>query len=186
MNEYNTCHRYRRWPVASGCAGALLMLFATSIQAGLLQPTGCTSLQNVPVTTALNYGAAIQSGIFHNFTGDGTGCDACHTASGGPVIPGDLDLDAVDSPSPYANLVGKDSGEVPGMKYVEPNYPERSFLFIKLNCTDPGAFGPMPKGYPQLTPDQQALVYDWIAAGAPAGTTDAIFRGTFDWRGLVP
>ena len=44
----------------------------------------------------------------------------------------------------------------------------------------------MPDGFPALTADQQATIYDWIAAGAPVGTTDQIFRGTFDLRGFVP
>ena len=166
-------------------AGVCMAALAGSVLGGVT-PTGCTSLTNVPVTTTLDYTAAIQNGIFHD-DGGSFGCDQCHTTSGGTVTPnGELDLDLFDSPPPYANIVNVESVEVPGMKYVEPNHPERSFLFIKINCTDPGAGMGMPRQFARLTPEQQGLIYDWIAAGAPFSTTDTIFRGTFDLRGFVP
>jgi hypothetical protein len=57
-----------------------------------------------------------------------------------------------------------------------------------VNCADTGGAGQqMPSGgaFGGLTAYQQALIYDWIAAGAPAGTTDVVFRSTFDIRGFI-
>lgn len=41
-----------------------------------------------------------------------------------------------------------------------------------------------PTGSTTLTTYQMAQLWDWIAEGAPVATTDGIFRGTFDIRGL--
>jgi hypothetical protein len=41
-----------------------------------------------------------------------------------------------------------------------------------------------PDGMTVLSPYQQALIWDWIAEGAPVTSTDGIFRDTFDIRGL--
>ena len=154
-------------------------------------PSGCTPIDNVPpIYSGIQFGAAIE-GIFIDFNGQGNGCADCHTSAMHTQVPaGNLDLDPSESPSPYVNLVNVVSAEDPSLIYVVPNYPERSLLFQKVNCDTPGVGARMPfQGYPDgmttLTPYQQALIYDWIAEGAPAGTTSGIFRGTFDSRGFV-
>jgi hypothetical protein len=58
-------------------------------------------------------------------------------------------------------------------------------LFQKVNCDPPDVGDRVPLGYGDLSPEQQALIYDWIAEGAPSGTTDDIFHNDFDPRGFV-
>lgn len=152
-------------------------------------PSGCTSIADVPpIYNGIQYGAAIL-GIFTDYSGVGNGCADCHTSNGGTTFPsGALDLDPGDTPSPYANLIGVESPQHPGFVYVVPNHPEQSFLFMKVACDNPGGGQRMPLGNYAggLSVDQIALLYDWIAEGAPAGTTDGVFRGTFDIRGFTP
>ena len=156
-------------------------------------PSGCTSIQNVaPIYSGIEFGAAIE-GIFTNFNGQGNGCSDCHTSNGGATLPsGDLDLDPADTPSPYVNLLGANRDGVesplyPGYVYVVPGHPEQSLLFMKVDCDDPGAGARMPLDNYMggLSVQQIALIYDWIAEGAPAGTTDGIFRNSFDVRGFT-
>lgn len=155
---------------------------------GLTPPSGCTSIANVaPIYSGIQFGAAIE-GIFTNFSGMGQGCADCHTTNMGQQgASGGLDLDPQDDPSPYVNLINVPSAMHAGYTYVVPNHPEQSLLFMKVACDNPGAGARMPlDNYAGgLTVDQIALIYDWIAEGAPAGTTDGIFRGTFDIRGFA-
>lgn len=174
--------RHWRWCCA---IVALASTLATSLLAAVA-PSGCTSIAAIPVAKAIQYGAGIQT-ILINFNGLGMGCADCHTTLGGTVQPsGNLDLDPVDSPSPYVNLINVPSFDAPELTYVVPGHPEQSLLFQKVNCDTPGEQARMPlDNYGGgLSVEQQALIYDWIAAGAPVGTTDAIFRGTFDVRGF--
>ncbi len=180
--------RTAAWPLmcaalASGAAGLAVSLPVR----GDLNPSGCLSISGIaPIYTPIEFGAAIE-GIFVNYSGMG-GCADCHTTNGGTGVPtGELDLDPQDSPSPYVNLINVESPMYPGFVYVVPNYPEKSFLFAKIDCSSPGGGDQMPlENYEGgLTLQQIALIYDWIAEGAPAGTTDDIFRGTFDIRGFV-
>ena len=145
-------------------------------------PSGCTSIQNVPVTYTLTYGAAIQ-GLFDNFSNgmNMAGCADCHTSPASGAA-GQLDLTS----GSWSHLVNIPSNENPSLIYVVPNHPEQSFLFQKINCAHPDAGSQMPfNNYGGgLSPEQEALIYDWIAAGAPSGTTNTIFRDGFDIRGF--
>lgn len=145
-------------------------------------PSGCTDISSVPpMYSGIQYGAAIQ-GLFNDF-GAGA-CTDCHTSNGGTMTPaGHLDLDNGVS---YLHLVGVPSYEDAALFYVVPNHPEQSLLFQKINCDTPAIGVRMPFGFPSdtLNPDQQALIYDWIAEGAPVGTTDGVFRNGFDPRGF--
>ena len=174
---------------------ALVFGSALSCACGALHaaaPGGCTSIQDVaPIYGGIQFGAAIE-GIFTNYNGSGNGCADCHTTNGGATMPtGDLDLDPADSPSPYRNLINVQSPWYPGYVYVVPNHPEQSLLFMKVDCDDPGGNGgagarmPLDNYAGGLTAQQIALIYDWIAEGAPAGTTDGIFRNGFDIRGFA-
>jgi len=181
--------RKRMRPLALALA-ALLVPAATHV-CGAVPPSGCTPIDYLPpMYSGIQFGAAIE-GIFIDFNGQGNGCADCHTSAMHTQIPaGNLDLDPNESPSPYVNLINVVSAEDPSLIYVVPNYPERSLLFQKVNCDTPGVGVRMPyQGYPDgmttLTPYQQALIYDWIAEGAPADTTNGIFRGTFDLRGFI-
>lgn len=172
--------------------GFAIAMLAASAAASPAAPSGCTSIQDVaPIFGGIQFGAAIV-GIFTNFSGNGNGCADCHTTNGGATVPtGDLDLDPADSPSPYRNLVNVQSPWYPGYVYVVPNHPEQSLLFMKVDCDDPGGNGgagarmPLDNYAGGLTAQQIALIYDWIAEGAPSGTTDGVFRNGFDVRGFA-
>jgi len=175
-------HRITRWPVVLvAIASAAISSIASRSTAGVVIPSGCTSIQNVPVQYSIEYGAAIQ-GIFDNFNGMGSGCVDCHfaVADGGA---GNLDLRAGFS---WGDLVEVSSDEDASLIYVVPNHPEQSLLFQKINCDTPSSLARMPlDNYGGgLSIEQQALIYDWIAAGAPITTTDGIFRNNFDIRGF--
>lgn len=150
-------------------------------------PSGCIDISDQPPSySGIQFSAAIQSNIFAATSG----CADCHTTSmGTQEASGQLDLDASDDPPPYVNIVNVASPMYPAYTYVVPNHPERSLLFLKVNCSRPGAGGQMPKdGYPTgstvLTTYQMAQLWDWIAEGAPVSPTDGVFQGTFDIRGL--
>ena len=102
---------------------------------------------------------------------------------------GELDLDPLDDPPPYDNIVNVKSKANPLLTYVVPKHPEQSLLFWKVNCQHPVVGGQMPSdGYPDgktvLTTYQMAQLWDWIAEGAPVAPTDGVFQSTFDIRGL--
>ena len=147
-----------------------------NIPVGATPPSGCTNLDAVPPQFTISYQAAIQ-GLFNNFNG-ANGCTDCHEPAAGPT--GGLDLTAGVS---WSNLVNHLSAQDISWFRVVPNHPEESLLFQKINCDDPGVGQRMPYGFPALTAEQQALIYDWIAGGAPFTTTDTIFRGGFETRG---
>jgi len=142
-------------------------------------PSGCTDISAVPpIYSGIQYGAAIQ-GLFNNF-----GVAACTDCHEPPTPPQDLDLSACVS---WGELVNHLSSQDISLFRVVPNHPEQSLLFQKINCDAPAVGARMPYGYPSdtLTAEQQALIYDWIAEGAPAGTTDGVFRNGFDLRGFA-
>ena len=160
---------------------------------GAQTPSGCIDITDQPPSySGIQFGAAIQTNIFVDFLPQPqtAGCADCHTTNMQTQLPsGNLDLDPQDDPPPYQNIVQVPSDENPGFTYIVPNHPERSLLFWKVNCSDPVVGGQMPQdGYPTgstvLTTYQMAQIWDWIAEGAPVVTTDGVFRGTFDIRGL--
>jgi hypothetical protein len=185
--------RPRRPRSASASWSVVLVAAASAVATALVSqpassggvPSGCTSIQDVaPLYSGIEYGAAVQS-FFDNFLTNGAmaGCADCHTVAGTDPA-GNLDLTDGDS---WADLVNVPSNEDPTVTYVVPNHPEQSLLFRKINCDTPGVGARMPYQFPEgtLSPDQQALIYDWIAEGAPVGTTDGLFRNGFDFRGFT-
>jgi hypothetical protein len=166
--------------LVAGAASLALLAFAqTANTSG--SPSGCTDISTVPpIYSGIQYGAAIQ-GLFDNF-GAGA-CTDCHFAPP-PTPSGNLNLTSGIS---WSQLVNHRSSQDSGVVRVVPNHPERSLLFQKINCDTPAVGARMPFGFPSdtLSPEQQALIYDWIAEGAPVGTTDGMFRNGFDPRGFV-
>ena len=170
-------------------AAVIVLALTASVEAVLLTGdrafgqslSGCTSIADVPpIYSGIQYGAAIQ-GLFDDFDGNGSGCNMCHFTPP-PTPSGHLNLDDGFS---WKNLVDVPANEDPTLTYVVPGHPEQSLLFQKINCDSPPVGARMPYGYPALTPEQQALIWDWIAAGAPVGTTDGVFRDGFDLRGFI-
>ena len=162
-------------------------------RASAQMPSGCIDISDQPPSySGIEFAAAIQSNIFVNFESfpDMAGCAGCHTTAMGTQTPsGNLDLDPQDDPPPYENIVNVPSYNAPELTYVVPGHPEQSFLFWKVNCSYTVNGAQMPyQGYPNgmttLSTYQMAQIWDWIAEGAPVATTDGIFRGTFDIRGL--
>ncbi|GAA0705235.1 hypothetical protein [Dokdonella soli] len=131
----------------------------------------CDSIDSVPVTFTIDYQSAIQ-GIFN------ANCVACHTNTA-PPLPAGLSLDPGVS---WSAIVNHASSQRPGLVRVVPNRPDLSLLFHKVNCAVPDVGARMPYGGPYLSIQDQALIHDWIAGGAPSGTTDTIFRSGFEIR----
>ena len=186
-NDFNRRHRSRCSMAGVAIAGALSASMALWSTAGGVTPSGCTSIQDVaPIYSGIEYNAAIQS-LFDNFltNGGAAGCVDCHK---NPASGASGRLDLTDGFS-WGHLVNVASYDDSSLTYVVPNHPEQSLLFQKINCDNPAEGVRMPfQGFPDgsttLDPDQQALIYDWIAAGAPVGTTDGVFRNGFDIRGF--
>lgn len=138
----------------------------------------CDSLDSVPITfysSQIEYQSGIQ-GIFDNY------CISCHTngEDGDQMPSGGLSLDPGVS---WANIVNRHSSGKPSLYRVVPNHPELSVLFHKVNCMVPDVGSRMPFGRLPLSLDEQAILSDWIMAGAPVGQTDVIFLSTFGPRG---
>jgi hypothetical protein len=179
-------------PVLLVTTAALAAVVASAAVAAQT-PSGCTDISDQPPSyNGIQFSAAIQYNIFVNFLGTPSpiGCADCHTTAMGSQFPsGNLDLDPQDDPPPYTNIVNVPADADPSLTYVVPKHPERSLLFWKVNCSNPVSGVQMPYlGYPDgmttLTTYQMAQIWDWIAEGAPVQTTDGIFLGTFDIRGL--
>lgn len=173
----------RSTPVIALMAGVALACAAPHAHAGA--PDGCTRIADIAPNYEITYGAAVQ-GLFDDYATNGgsAGCVDCHFAPP-PMPSGGLDLSAGSS---WGHLVGVPSGEDASILYVVPGRPEDSLLFRKVNCDTPGVGARMPlDNYGGgLQPEQQALIYDWIANGALPGTSSTVFRDGFDIRGFVP
>jgi PKD repeat protein len=117
---------------------------------------GCDDISTVAVTPNVDYVTQIQP-IWN------AQCIGCHAVAGGSaglVLGGDSRL----------NLVNVQSLQVSGLMLVEPGNAGQSYLFEKINCNTPQVGVRMRPGS-ALTPQQQALVRDWINQGALASAT---------------
>ena len=159
----------------AACGLGLLIAWPLACSA---QVSGCDDLSAEPVQYTVSY-SAIQS-IFS------TNCVSCHATyvncdpdQGANNPPAGLDLCPGVS---WSNLVDQPSSQDATYTRVVPNEPQNSLLFHKVNCAVPEIGSRMPYGGPYLTSYEQALITDWIAGGAPIGTTDGIFRSGFETR----
>lgn len=132
-------------------AWTAMLLWPVSALAG--GPSGCDDLGSVAPFTQFNYPVVIQS-IWNN------NCDGCHIGGSS----GGLNLDA---PGSDLNLINIPSAQNAGFTRVVPGDPLGSLLLLKINCDEPGLGVRMPFGGPNLSLAQQALIFDWINAGAP-------------------
>ncbi len=166
-----------RWGMGLLLAGALLAGALLPVRAQTV-PSGCDSIASTPATYAIDYVADIQP-IWS------TRCANCHVDHGGAPAA-DLDLDPDPS---WFNLVDVPSSQDPTHIRVIPRDALRSLMFRKVNCEVPGPRdfdNRMPLARDALPLAEQALIYDWIEAGAPNGITDTIFFNNFELRGFVP
>lgn len=93
--------------------------------------------------------------------------EAFCTCHNNPAGAGGLSLEG--QADAYANIVGVPSAKATMMNLIEPGDPTNSYLYLKLTgdyLGVPGGTGdPMPV-IGDLTPEQLALVEQWIALGA--------------------
>ncbi|MCE3003763.1 MAG: hypothetical protein LW860_13850 [Xanthomonadaceae bacterium] len=174
---------------------AMLMTSAVSAQTA----SGCRELPDSG-TTAIRYDVNYANDILPlmQFTVgvDGSGlCQTCHISGGSA----NLNLGAsfarellIVDETTLLETGRRASGQptpppVPPVLRVKPGDPARSLLFLKINCASPGVGSAMPSG----TLEFQALVHDWIAAGAimpPELGGDRISIGNFEsiTRAVLP
>ncbi len=92
--------------------------------------------------------------------------EACHSTGG--------EWQFLDLANAYENIVGINSTQATSMSFIEPGAPDSSYLWHKINDTQAQAGGgglPMPKGPGSmdptvLSPDELALIEQWILEGA--------------------
>jgi hypothetical protein len=71
----------------------------------------------------------------------------------------------------FSNIVNVPSTEQPAFMRVKPGDPDSSYLYMKITG-DPRISGvQMPKTGGPLSAAKIAAIHDWIANGAPAGTS---------------
>jgi hypothetical protein len=135
--------------VARRCALTLLLLSSSA-----LAGTECDDLRGLPINLEVDWQLDIKPLINESFE---TGrCTSCHNPG---QFDGNLDLTDTGIDAIY-KLIS------PG--YAVPGAPLSSILFDKINCEEPASGGArMPFGQNPLTNSQQALIFDWIAQGAP-------------------
>jgi hypothetical protein len=119
-----------------------------------------------------------------SFEGDirpfiGDQCASCHGSQGG------LSLSTANARIALigANERGTPSSGNSTILRVRPLEPLASALFLKLNCDVPPFGGRMPLGGSAASTEFQALVHDWIAAGALMPDSfggERLFIGSFE------
>lgn len=133
----------------------------------------CDSIASVPMRQHMNYNTDIQP-IWS------TRCANCHVEPEGGNAAADLFL---DPPNSWFFLFNEPSSQDPELIRVVPNRPWQSLLFTKLNCAIVDIGVRMPRERVPIPIAEQALVHDWILAGAPETDDDTIFRARFEVRG---
>lgn len=133
-------------------------------------PSGCESLAGVPPRMDVGFDEVYKRTMAQQ-------CNFCH-------IGDDLGGFNIDPDFAYANLINIGSSTGAGRVRVRPFRPEESWLWIKLNCQQPGLGVRMPfNGPPYLSPTLQALIVDWILLGAPLfPDEDRILTARFEER----
>jgi hypothetical protein len=124
---------------------------------------------------------SFETSVMPIFTAQCSLATACHGKGGvNPPILGDamgmpMTLTAADI---KANIVGKNSAEVPTMQYVNATNPQQSYLMRKVEDKNPGCglactstppagcATQMPNGANALSPTDQDLIRNWIKQGA--------------------
>lgn len=153
-----------------------------AVQAGdvHIDAEGCAALGAVPVREGAEYYADLAPLLAEH-------CGGCHIT----LSLGGFNL--ADDQARLALLGADESGAAagyPGWRRVVPGDPAASLVFLRVNCANAGTPGaiipPMPPGAVPAPLALQAMVHDWIAAGAimrgmgPAQQTDLRFRTGFE------
>lgn len=149
--------------------GLALLLGTTAVQAQPV-PSGCESLAGVPPRTNVGFEEVYERTMAQQ-------CNFCH-------IGDDLGGFNIDPDFAYDSLINRGSTTGAGMVRVRPFQPAESWLWLKVNCQQPGLGLRMPfNGPPYLSPTLQALILDWILLGAPLfPVEDRILLAGFEQR----
>ena len=141
--------------------------------------TNCTELS--PATVPIRYDVSFEADIRPQLEAP---CGSCHINSSF----GGFNFNTSNA---RTSLIGADETGAPftanaSIFRVRPGRPLESGLFLKVNCEIPAEpYGAtMPIGGSPLSPEVQALIHDWIAAGAlmPDASSggDRLSIGTFE------
>ena len=95
-------------------------------------------------------------------------CAACHN----DIASNSKGLD-LQAGAAFAELVGQESAEAPGVKLVEPGSPERSYLMEKINAAFPQEGTSMRPGDP-MSISNRAAIRDWILQLVPSGKVEFV------------
>ena len=169
--------------------GCLLLASALAAPAlawepGAAQGSDCDSLKAEPPHERVDFARDIQpyiGGLMDQVIVPR--CESCHVI----VIRGDMDLgpDHVRTSLLGIDGEGQQSPNYPRRRIV-PGDPYASLLFLRISCSNaPDSGGRMPPGSQggELDPEFlhfEALVHDWIKAGALMPGGDRVFQAGFD------
>lgn len=133
----------------------------------------CDDLSGMPIYNNMDFNTDILP-LFNDYS-----CSSCHDGSDGV-----LNLSTNNGP-PLLTLLGSASQQTGGV-FIEPEFPELSYLFQKVNCQMPFDGVRMPATGAIMTLEDQGKIYDWIYQGAlgefPPGLwyRDLIFRNNLE------
>ena len=135
--------------------GLVLSVASASAFSQAGTPSGCESLQSIPTSYRGGF-----EGIYADIIVQR--CNGCHIGDDQGGFNMDVDF-------AYGNVL-QPSSTGAGLFRVKPRDPLNSFLFRKINCSNPGLGERMPSlpiNGIYLSVAEQARIYDWIASGAP-------------------
>jgi len=119
---------------------------------------GC-DMGTQPKDTGNGNGSATFSGGVQPIFNNNCAFSGCHGTSG---PQGGLVLAEGEA---YDNIVNVPSSEVSSYNRIEPNKPDSSFLYLKINSNPPSG-ARMPYGGPYLSDSQISTIETWINEGA--------------------
>lgn len=154
------CSPQRRL-VHSALAAGLIALGAFVSQHAVAA-SGCTDLRGREIRFNLDWQRDIKPLIneIDFITGK---CTSCHNNG---QRDGNLDLTDENA-----------DGILKMAPYIDPGFPNNSYVFEKINCDAPASGTRMPASQPgtagtPLSLEEQELIYDWIWPGAKGEPTD--------------
>lgn len=148
------------------------------------QGSDCDSLKAEPLNARVDFARDIQpflGGLMDQVIVPR--CESCHVI----VIRGGMDLGPANVRTSLLGIdgQGQQSPNYPRLRIV-PGDPYASLLFLRINCSNAaGSGGRMPPGSQggELDPEFlhfEALMHDWIKAGALMPGGDRVFQSGFD------
>lgn len=159
------------------CAAGLATLLA--LMASPASFAGGNACDPLPEDTyPIRYDVSFQSDIRPWLESQDLNCTTCHGGSGGLNLQSGVAFAALLGP----NEQGQPSQGDSSILRVRPFEPLASALFLKINCSPPPFGNRMPPSGGSASGEFQALVYDWIAAGAlmPEDGGERLFIGRFE------